>query len=240
MSWLSQQDSRTFQFGSIGNLSEDQNSEVVVNVDKFNSIGFRLVIPIGATVVFEGSFDGVNYSPITLREIGSDGYTQSTDHDEDYIGSVSVLRKFRARVSVAGIIPGDLIGNVSQEVSTLEGQEHDPPPHEIGHGAVHRDFEFDTAQSATDVWTPAAGRKFVVTDFVLTATGEGDITLFDETDSAGNRLYKGTIGTVQDLSTIIPVSLKMPFVSSAVDNDLKLTTTGTIQVDGVVHGYEVK
>ncbi len=115
-------------FGSSDNLSAALNSQVLyTNTYGMSSIAFRLVVPTGSTVVFEGSFDGSNYDSVTLRRISNDGYVQSTTISDRFIGSISGMRLFRVRVSVAGSAVGTAMGTTSMQVSTLEGIENGAP-----------------------------------------------------------------------------------------------------------------
>lgn len=115
-------------FGYANNLAAALNSEVAfVNIYGRNSISFKLTIPTGATCVFEGSFDGVTYNNVTMRRVANNGYLQSTDVSDIYVGSISAMRIFRVRVSVAGSAPGTVIGSANSGVSTLEGIKNGPP-----------------------------------------------------------------------------------------------------------------
>lgn len=114
-------------FGQNLNLSAVVDSVVTINTIGYNSIGFQLTIPTGATVVFESSFDGITFGSCTIRGTTNDGYTQSTTASGGFIGSISNTRLFRVRVSIAGILPGTVAGTLSPAINTLEGQENGPP-----------------------------------------------------------------------------------------------------------------
>lgn len=116
-------------FGSINNLSAALNSEVVYdNKHGMSTISFHLNIPTGATVVFEGSLDGLTYTGVKLRSMDTDEYSSSATESSPYIGSISSLRMFRVRVSVAGSAAGSVIGRASDQMSTLEGVEFENLP----------------------------------------------------------------------------------------------------------------
>jgi hypothetical protein len=213
------------------------------NIYGFATISFRLVVPTGATVVFEETVDGTNYTATTVRANGSDdNYKQFTTVSDSFIGSISGARKFRARVSVAGSAPGTFAGRATIFPSTLEGQEHGFAPHKRGFTPIRKDFEFLLSQVGTDVWIPAAGKKFVITSFTLFGSGTTDsiITLFDQTDVAGNRLFRGFF----DVSTNSPIFTSTylgdsPFISSTENNTLKFSSSAGVDIFGALYGYEI-
>lgn len=118
----------TTTFGSASNLAAALNSAVTVTVTGMGSVGFYLTIPPAATVVFEATFDGSTWIATTMRGISTDGYTQSSTASGSFIGSVSTVRQFRVRVSVAGSgAAGSVLGVASPAVNTIEGIENGPP-----------------------------------------------------------------------------------------------------------------
>lgn len=127
---ISNNNGRKFEdFGSVGNLAAALNSEVVyVNQYGASTISFHLTIPTGATVVFEGSVDGITYTGVKIRSMDTDEYNSSATVSSPYIGSISSLRMFRVRVSVAGSASGSVIGRASEQMSTLEGVEFENLP----------------------------------------------------------------------------------------------------------------
>ena len=229
-------------FGSASNLAAALNSAVTFdNVGGYSSIGFELTIPTGATVVFEATFDGTNWEQIAMRSQDLDLVQSSSTVTGTFIGSIACARQFRVRVSVAGSAAGTVQGRAQRDVSTLEGIEFGPPPHKIGFTAVHKDAAFTTAQAGTSIWTPAAGNKFVVTDIIITGFGATDayLTLFDETDVAGQRLYRGQFDVSVNGAQYLVISLRVPYVSIAADNDLKVTTSADLDFDIIINGYEI-
>ncbi len=115
-------------FGSALNLAAALNTTIDIPTAGYESIGFYLTIPTGATVTFYSSADGgTNYSTCTLRAQGSDGYATTSSTSGGYIGSVSATTHFRVKVTTAGSAAGTVIGQLSSAVNTLEGQENPPP-----------------------------------------------------------------------------------------------------------------
>jgi len=228
-------------FGSANNLAAALNSEVVfVNNGGYSSLGFTLTIPTGATVQFEASFDGVTYDDITLRSVGADGYVKSTTISETFIGSIATARSFRARVIVAGSAAGTIRGRASRDASTLEGIEHGYAPHRIGFVGMHFDFSYTTQQTGVALWTPTSGKKFVVTDYTFSVEGSAIVTVFDQTDATGNRLFNAELKVTAGTSILIDHAYTLPFVSAATNNILRLTTSAAITIRGTIHGYEIQ
>ena len=223
-------------FGSIGNLAAALNSKVEFeNLTGLSSIAFYLSVPLGSTVTFESSFDGINFSSATMRGIGTNGYTHSASLSGDFIGSILGAKIFRVRVSIAGTAAGTIMGRVGNQVGILEGIEHSSAPHLYGYETAKKDFDFVGAQTAQILWDPGAGKKFVVSDIVLSSNGNAAVTIFDETNSAGNIIYKGKLIN----GTNIPINLRVPIESIAYANKLKFTSVGVGDVSGVIVGYEI-
>lgn len=230
-------------FGSTDNLGQNLNDTVEFdNVGGYSSIAFHCLAPTGGEVTFEATFDGANWEPVSMRSVTDDVFTNKTDDDSDFLGSISGARKFRWRTSTAGSAAGTVMGRAQRDAATLEGIEFGYPPHRFGFTPVHKDASYTTAQTGAAIWTPASGKKFVVTDLILNFHGATDanVKLFDETDSSGNYLYKANV----DVSLIgggqpQVISLKTPYVASADDNELKITTDADIDVDILLHGYEI-
>jgi hypothetical protein len=224
-------------------IPETLNSEVIYD-NKFGlpTIGFTLTVPTGGTVLFEGSFDGITYNPITMRSVALDSYSKSTTISDSLLGSIGALRSVKLRVIVAGSAPGVVTGRANAYVSTIEGQEHGFPPHKRGFITRRKDFTFVNAQTGTDIWVPAAGKRFIVTSYSIFASGTTDSTviIFDQSDIVGNRLLLGFF----DVTVNSPISVNSymgdsPFISGAPGNALKVTTTAAINIFGVLFGYEI-
>lgn len=107
---------------------------------------------------------------------------------------------------------------------------------------VRKDFSYSTAQTNTIIWTPASGKKFVVTDIVMnvrnSTLGALTLAIFDDTNAAGNSLHKATYES--GANTDVISNLGTPFVSNALNQSLKITTSGGLTISGTVWGYETE
>ena len=210
----------------------------LANTDGFLSIGFRLTVPTGATVVFEGTFDNINWVAITLRQVGGDGFTQQATSDDDFIGSIAGLQAVRFRLTAGGSAAGTVAGTLFHMPCTLEGIEHGNPPHNIGVAIKRFHVNVTGAVSGQVLYTPSTGKRFFCTGYALGLNSNGTVVIFDETDAAANYLFSGETKNVTTTVFSNHSFSPVPFESSAADNEIKITTTSSIEVRGVITGYE--
>ena len=103
------------------------------------------------------------------------------------------------------------------------------------------DFEFTTQQTDTVLWTPGNGGRFVITDVIVSVNGpnNGTVTIFEDTNAAGNWLFKQDVEPSTDPPVRYVESLKTPFVAKVIDHELKITTSAAITLRVHIRGYEV-
>lgn len=87
---------------------------------------------------------------------------------------------------------------------------------------VHKDIKWTGALVGSALWTPATGKRFIVTDFLIICSNAVELTVFDGTDSDGNRLVGGSFAANGGISA---PNLRSSFRSSAINNVLKITTS---------------
>jgi hypothetical protein len=209
----------------------------------YASVGFHLVVPADGSVVFEGTFDDTNWVPITFRQIGADGYRNHAHEDEDFIGSISTLRAFRVRTYEDGSTDGSLHGRALHAISTIEGIEHGNPPHNIGHDIIR--FGVNVLSVVTDqvLYTPTTEdghfKRFVITGYQFSLSGSGDAIIFDETNATENWIFAANVKIQITEGDYISHQFDPPFMSAGSGNEVKITTTGTAIVRGVMNGYEI-
>jgi hypothetical protein len=122
---------------------------------------------------------------------------------------------------------GTTIGNVNPNAS----DNFDPV---LTKTQVHISVDFTASQTGTTVYTPTAGKRLVVTDYTISFSAAGKLTIFDNTDSASTHLVVSN-GAVNGGNEH---TFRMPYQPTAVNNVWKYTTgagaVGTI----CLHGYE--
>ena len=100
---------------------------------------------------------------------------------------------------------------------------------------ITKTVDFSASETAQAIWTPTSGKKFVITDMVISCSAAGTITVFDSTDTTATRIVKGYFAANGGLSQ--PYS--KPRTSSTADNVLKYTTGSGITGSLTIQGYEI-
>jgi hypothetical protein len=199
----------------------------------------HVVPPVGGEITFEGSWDGIHWEDVTLRQMGYHGYSTKTTEHEDWIGSVATLSYFRLRTSVGGSAPGEYNGRFSPMVCMLEGIEHGNQPHKIGSSVVAKDITVSST-SASEVWKPTAGHKLVVSDIYFTVSDASSTVYVSEGSvAAGCYIFKGKFKPPSNQSVVGSASFSLPHVFQGTAS-LFITQTDGAKIEGVVHGYETE
>lgn len=229
-------------FGSTENIGAASGSEFIYkNINGMQVISFHIVPPSGGTVVFESTMDGENWVGTTMRAVDADLLTQETSVEEDFIGSISGALQMKFRVSASGSSVGTVIGLSQGAPAVIETIEFNAPPHKIGYPIKHKNGTYTDAATGVALWTPAAGKKFVVTDVIVIVGGNnsGRVTIFDETNENGNLVFNGDLDIANNRQFSIAIPFNTPFISDAAGNVLRVTMTTAMTVDIIVHGYEI-
>lgn len=115
-------------------------------------------------------------------------------------------------------------------------------------GQIHKDAEYTTTQTGAAFWTPASGKKFVVTDLTITTGGttsgivtlwqgaSGDTTYTPGTDPA---IFRGEFAPSANSKPGAVKSFNVPYFSTTADHILRVTTSAAMTVYIQVNGYEV-
>lgn len=103
-----------------------------------------------------------------------------------------------------------------------------------GRTRVTKSVAISASQTASAIWTPAGGKKFVITFIDVAISVTGTLTVFDNTNSASNIVFDGTQPTG---ARSLPFCAT-PFVSVAADNVLRYTSGAGMTGVFTVHGYE--
>lgn len=108
-------------------------------------------------------------------------------------------------------------------------------------------FRYTTAQTGTNVWTPASGKKIVLTSFLFGSGGTTQARFIAWFGASGDTTYTaGTDQLVCDF-TFTPtangtpgalIGLAVPVPCQTADYCLKITTDAALTVGGVFNGLE--
>lgn len=100
---------------------------------------------------------------------------------------------------------------------------------------VHKSDDWTGAVTAQATWTPASGKRFVMTDLFISCSSACTVTLFDGTDTEANRVLKADFAQYGGVAH----AFRKPWISAAVGNVLKLTTSAAGGYISVA-GYEIE
>jgi len=128
-----------------------------------------------------------------------------------------------------GNSPIDILNRAARDVGIVKSWI-------IQQALVTKSVDIEASQTGTAIWTPASGKKFVITDIILSTSAAGLIIVFDGTDDAANRVLK--ISSDGDGWGLTKAYIK-PRISAVADNVLKYTTGTVVAGYLTVHGYEV-
>lgn len=227
-----------------GILTGTLNSEFILdNSCGHSTIGFHLTIPSGGAVSFNGSFDGINYAALELRELSSNGYIIMSNSDNDYLGSISALRKLKFLVTSGNGVDGYIAGRTCKDVASIDSIENNAPPHQIGNALFHKGVNYsDGGTGNMLIYSPNNNSRFVVTDlsFGVISTAGVNVTFHEAADSgvnADNWVYSTYVKTNSTQSTPINISFATPFVASGMNNGLYMSSDASLTIRGIIHGY---
>lgn len=223
-----------------GVLSADLNSSFTIATYDSVTIGFKLTVPVGARIRFQGSWDNTNWVDCTFRQMGGHGYSSTTSENESWIGSVSTFKYVRFLTVAAGSgIAGSVYGKLSRVVSVIEGIEHGYEPHKIGNTVKAYSFS-GTDTNPILVWAPSDSHKLVITDIHFTVADNPALVSVSEGLVANNKLlFQGKFKPSPGTSVFIPISFSLPHVFSS-SAALYVTQSDSADIVGVVHGYETE
>lgn len=235
-------------FGSVGNIPATSGSYFQLDNPSYSTIGANINPDGGGVVNFLGSFDGVNYDQITLRQIGSDGYSYecSGSSPANYIGSISALRSIRFANKTGSLSPCSVVGMMSAEMSTIEGIENGPPPHRFGNKLIHMGFDVSNSTvSNSGLYTAAPRHKFVLTDltFGIASAAATTITFHEGSGTASNPsqwVFSTYCNLPNNSTEQVTAGFSTPHVADNEQSTLYLTTSTAVTMRGIIHGYETE
>lgn len=128
-----------------------------------------------------------------------------------------------ASAAQGGVSAADAVGNPNY------------PGMPVGATPVERDVVI-TAAGTNAVWTPGAGRRFVLASAFLSSDTAMRVAIVDDTDTQGNRPIDQYVAANSGSSpNLVPV----PYVSKAPGNSVRVVTSALGNVRVRVSGWEV-
>lgn len=219
-----------------GSISPSVGATFVLPVNNANTIGFHLIIPTNSEILFEGSWDGINWESATFRQMGVDGYASSSHQTENWIGSCATFNYLRWRTLSVGSTSGSIYGKTTYAPSTLEGIEHGAMPHRIGaypHEVVEAIGTICTDQV---IYTPDPRHRIVVSDIYLNADGNTTLTL---SENGTRSIFRVRLRPTSGVPWVnIGYRVPVPFINSG--TPLCLSNSATVNVDINIHLYETE
>lgn len=167
---------------------------------------------------------------IATDDCGSAGHTQ-------------IIKLAGSGDGAATLIPTDINKGLFVNVA---GFDVSPPPHSFGYTQLNKNASYATARTGTALWTSAAGKKIVVQSWQLSCQGsnQADIQLWfgGSADTTFNRgtdyaLYDG--GYTPGYDGRDNLMMSGLWVSPSIDQVLRITTSGDVNIRMNVWGYEV-
>lgn len=234
------------------NLGTAANSSSIIEVEGGNTMTFGIGTTTSGTFVFEGTADATNWIGVEVFDAGLDqwvsGQNLTPTLGKVYHLSVGGYRQVRMRtVTTLGATVAHTV-NVSNAQQLLAGIDTGSAPHNFGYTLFHKDGEYTTAQTGAALWTPATGKKFVVTDLTISTGGTtaGVVTLWqgaaaDTTYTTGTdpAIFRGEFAPSATAKPGAIKSFNVPYVSTTIDHILRVTTSAAMTVYIQVNGYEI-
>jgi hypothetical protein len=234
------------------NLGTAVNSASTINVDGATTMSIGIGTTTTGTFIFEGTADATNWFSVEVFDATSDlwvsGQNLTPTLGKTYHIASGGLRQIRLRtVTTLGTTMAHVV-NLSLSQQLIAGIDTGAAPHNFGYSNLHKDGEYTTQQTGTALWTPASGKKFVVTDITITTGGttSGIVTLWqgavaDTTYTVGTdpAVFRGEFAPSANSKPGVVKSFNVPYVSTAVDHILRITTSAAMTLYVQCNGYEI-
>jgi hypothetical protein len=234
------------------NLGTAANSTSVIDINGSNSARVLIGTTTTGTFTFEVTADGSTWQSAEVYASGGDnwlsGQSITPSAGSVYTVLVGSWRAFRLRtVTTLGATVSHFV-TLSMSQGVISAIDTGFAPHAIGYSILNKAGEYTTTQTGVSLWTPVAGRKFVISDLTISTGGTtaGIVTVWqgatgDTTYTAGTDpvLFRGEFAPSATAKPGVVKSLTVPFVSSTTDHHLKVTTSAAMTLYIQVNGYEI-
>lgn len=233
-------------------LATATNSATTIEVEGGNTMAWAIGTTTTGTFIFEGTADATNWFSVEVFDAAADiwvsGQSLTPTLGKVYYTACGGLRQVRMRVNATLGATVSHTVTVTSSQQLLAGIDTGAAPHNFGYTLIHKDGEYSTAQTGTALWTPATGKKFVVTDLTISTGGttSGIVTLWqgasaDTTYTVGTdpALFRGEFAPSATAKPGAIKSFNVPYISTTADHILRVTTSAAMTIYVQVNGYEI-
>jgi len=231
-------------------LATAANSASTIEVEGGNTMTFTLTNAPTGTFIFEASGDATNWFSVEVFDATQDlwvsGQNITPVTGRTYHVACAGFRSIRMRTVTTLSVALTHTVNVSMGQELIAGIDTGAAPHNFGYSLVRRDREFTTAQTSLALWVPTSGKRFAITDITISTGGTtaGIVTLYDAASGAyvantNIGVFRGEFAPSTTSRPGITKNFVVPYVSSAINNTLFLTTSAAITVYIQINGYEI-
>lgn len=234
------------------NLGTAANSTSVIDINGSNGARVTIGTTTTGTFTIEVTGDGTNWQAADVYAVAGDNWLTGQNLTLTVGVSYNVIiggwRAMRLRtVTTLGATVAHFV-TLSMSQSIISAIDTGFAPHAIGYAVLNKSGEYTTTQTGVALWTPLAGRKFVISDLTISTGGTtaGIVTVWqgasaDSTYTAGTDpvLFRGEFSPTSTAKPGVVKSLTVPFVSSTTDHHLKVTTSAAMTLYIQVNGYEI-
>lgn len=228
---------------------------VTVDTGGFEQLAIQLAGTWAGTIVAEWTVDGTNWTTDNaVLDNASDIWLSGTLVDTSsgttrvWFADASAIRAYRIRATAWTSGTLTVTFTAARGVAVGYSFYQNPPPHKFGFTQVNKVAQYTTTQTGTALWTPASGKRIVITSYQIQVGGTTAGTMQLWFGAAADTTYtRGTDYAIFD-GEFAPSSTLKPGVvqtgmwtADAVDRVLRVTDSAAINpLTITVWGYEAK
>jgi hypothetical protein len=232
-------------------LGTATNSASTVDVSGSCNVTVAISTTTTGTFVIEGTADNTNWGNIECFDVFADTWVSGTSITPTAGKVYSILAggmrqvRIRTNATLGATVTHYFVLDQTQEF--IAGIDTGPAPHNFGYALIHKDGEYSTQQTTTALWTPATGKRFVITDLTIStgSTTSGIVTVYDAAASTAYSvgttpaIFRGEFAPSANAKPGVVKSFNVPYYSAAVNNRVHITTSAAMTVYIQVNGYEI-
>ena len=238
--------------GNPSNLGTASNSAITQAVNGAAEVTVEIGTATTGTFVFEITSDDVTWSGALAfdfpNDVWQDGTSITPTVGARYMVRVGGARQWRIRTNATLGATVQVRWTQGAGTSLLKALHVGNAPSRIGYTIVSKTAQYSTTQTTTALWTPATGKKIVVTSVQIQVGGTTAGTLQIYFAASSGAYSRGTTAAIFDgefapSATLKPGVVMMPhtpFMSPAVNYLVYVTTSAAMNpLTITLWGYEV-